>query len=269
MKQALYISSIAVALISAIMLIQFQSSAQALRAQLGAENATVVDQLEDRIVDRVAEFTGGWVDLGDVRRERNDTIGSNLANDQNAANRCAGVTGGALFVAVLASLFQPSVVRRRQLASVSFGCWLLGIVLPVLTITVSTEVKHLGKLILREETKSLILMLKKLSSQENWLMVTLIGAFGIGVPMVKSICQFLPEDFLNAHRFGSWLSRWSLVDIIVIGIAVAFFGGQGDSETQATIELGFWFFAGCGITSMLSGFIEEKSAYSRTAQAVG
>ncbi len=260
MKQILFISSIAVALISGIMLIQFQSSAQVLRAQLGTKNATVVDQVEDHIVDKVAKFTDGWVDFGGARRERNETIEAGSDNAQKAANRCALVAAGALFVAVLASLLQPAILRRRQLASVSFGCWLLGIVLPVLTITVSTDVQHLGKLILREETKSLILMLKKFSSQENWLMVTLIGAFGIGVPLVKSICQFLPEEFLKAHRFGGWLARWSLVDIIVIGIAVAFFGGQGDAETQARIELGFWFFAACGITSILSGFIDEKSA---------
>lgn len=258
MKLMLYMTSMAVAMFASLMLIQYQSSAQSLAGQLNSENATIMDQVGFRIQDRIAGLTDGWVDPGAERRERERNITAKADQDRRKAGFCALIAGAAMAISVLLSMLHPPSLRRRLMAVVSFVCWVMGILLPVLTITVSANVEHIGTLVLREETKSLLLMLEKLTSQENWLMVALIGVFGIGVPILKTACNFMPDELTQAHRFGGWLSRWSLVDVIVIGVAVAFFGGRGDSETYTTIGLGFWFFAGCGVVSILIGMMEGR-----------
>jgi uncharacterized paraquat-inducible protein A len=152
--------------------------------------------------------------------------------------------------AALVAVSLPDATRRRVFAVAGLSCWLLGVILPVLTITVQTEVPHIGQITLREETKSLLLLLQRLWVEKNVLLAVLIGLFGITIPLLKTTCQLLPDSAEFAHRLGGILAKWALVDVVVVGVIVAFLGGQEDAQTHAKIRLGLWFFAASGLMSV-------------------
>jgi hypothetical protein len=66
----------------------------------------------------------------------------------------------------------------------------------------------------------------------------LIGAFGIAVPLLKTTCKLLHDSGSYAPAVGKFLAKWALVDVVVVGVIVAFIGGRGDAETHADIRLG-------------------------------
>jgi hypothetical protein len=57
------------------------------------------------------------------------------------------------------------------------------------------------------------------------------------------------------------LARWALVDVVVVGVLVAFLGSQGDPEARADLRLGFWFFALSGLLSWVPTTRKNKAAY--------
>jgi len=252
MKAVSLIVAAAIALVAGTSVIHWQTKAETLRGLLIRENGLILNQVQYRLEDKLTNLTQGWLNPGAERRQRVDELESDSLEAQRWAIRCAWVNAGALALAAVVGLCLASAIRRKVFAGVSLYCWLLGVLLPVLTITVQTKVPHIGQITLREETKSLLLLVQRLWAEQNMLLVGLIGIFGIAVPLLKTTCQLLPDSAEYAHRFGGFLAKWALVDVVVVGVIVAFLGGRGDAETHAEIRLGLWFFAASGFMSVVA-----------------
>jgi len=99
-------------------------------------------------------------------------------------------------------------------------------------------VPHIGQITLREQTKSLLLLLHRLWAEQNLVLAGLIGAFGIAVRLLKTTCQLLPDSAATPPRSAnsSPNGRWWM--LLVVGVIVAFLGGRGNAETHADIRLG-------------------------------
>lgn len=264
MRSTFLIIAFVTALISGTSVIHFQTEAQTLRARLIKENGEIMNQVHHRLEDKVAQLTEGWINFGEDRRQR----ATELVQESEAANRAALIwawtTAGGLVVALLVSLSLEGAFRRRGLAAITLTCWMLGIALPVLTLTVEAQVTEpvdLGKLLLREESKSLTALLWSFWQNQDILMLSLVGAFGLLVPLVKTLCQFMPDDARGALATSKFLAKWSLVDVLVVGVIVAFLGSQGDKEAHAVFRLGFWFFAASGVLGVISSNLMKSNGW--------
>jgi len=271
MRTILLISAFAVALISGTSVIHFQTEAETLRARLVKENGEIINQVQHRLEDKVAKLTEGWLNIGGERRQRSDELNIGAQTSEMAALRWAWVSAAAFMVALVISFTFEGLSRRRTSAGVTMACWVLGLALPVLTLTLEAEVTNpvnLGKLLLREETKSLAALLLSLWEKNDVLMLTLVGIFGVVVPLIKTLCQFMPDHAHGALALSKFLSRWALVDVLVVGVIVAFLGSQGDKEAHATFRLGFWFFAASGVLSLASSWLSKTKEHPNRIKVI-
>jgi len=115
-----------------------------------------------------------------------------------------------------------------------------------------------------DKTQSIIGTAQQLLSDDHVLVAVLIVVFSVVIPVLKGLMLLvtlvLPPS-LKRHRVmlvNNLLSKWSMADVFVIAIFIAFLAGNGLQEDQglvdfsATLETGFWYFLGYCLVSILA-----------------
>ncbi len=118
------------------------------------------------------------------------------------------------------------------------------------------------------EKRSILGMMEKLWKDANYWPFILIFIFGIIVPLIKSGILFYIMLAKNPNskwqRFVSAISKWAMADVFAISIFVAFLGANAMESTKATLQPGFYYFAGyvilSGIVVALCGKMLSNSA---------
>ena len=115
-----------------------------------------------------------------------------------------------------------------------------------------------------DKTQSIVGTAQDLLANGHVLVAVLIVLFSVIIPVAKGlmllITLVLPPS-LKRHRLmlvNNLVSKWSMADVFVIAIFIAFLAGNGLQENQglvdfhATLENGFWFFLGYCLVSILA-----------------
>ena len=146
------------------------------------------------------------------------------------------------------------ILHTVSLVLLGFG-WTLDI----LHINISTH--FILNLNLFNEKRSVVGTLQSLWSSSNYWPFLLIFLFGIVIPLVKSgMIYYLlisKAPAVGYYRFITAISKWAMADVFAMSIFVAFLGANAMQNTNATLEQGFYFFAGyvvlSGVIAMLLG----------------
>jgi uncharacterized paraquat-inducible protein A len=157
-------------------------------------------------------------------------------------------------------------ITALLLILISFGLLIPGIFLPVLTIKGKLIMPLIGNIELGTETRSILGTVEYLWDTENYLVSCLIFIFSVTVPFVKGIL-LLFVLFPGSSRVKSVLltvirriGKWSMADVFVVGIFLAYLASASMQVFQATLEKGFYFFLGyCLISVLATEFIVLKS----------
>jgi uncharacterized paraquat-inducible protein A len=90
------------------------------------------------------------------------------------------------------------------------------------------------------------------------LLALLLFGFSVLVPFAKTLLV-AGTLFARTHHWslrGLHLShaigKWSMVDVFVVAVLVAFLASNGKGLTNAEIQIGLYFFAGYGLLSLLA-----------------
>lgn len=126
-----------------------------------------------------------------------------------------------------------------------------------------------------DKTQSIIGTAHDLYQQGHSLVAMLIVFFSVIVPLIKALLllslllPFSLDKKLALLWVSNGISKWSMTDVFVIAIFVAFLAGnglQGDRnlvDFEASIGNGFWFFLGYCVVSIagtqLVGFAAKKT----------
>ncbi len=113
-----------------------------------------------------------------------------------------------------------------------------------------------GEIDAYKKTRSIWGTVSELANNKNYLVAALIAVFSIVIPTLKLLMQ-LVYCFLPATKFKcvlgqlvQGLSKWSMVDVFVIALIVAYLAGNADGQMGELIRMhaelgdGFWFFTG-------------------------
>lgn len=124
-------------------------------------------------------------------------------------------------------VFRPLILL---VASISFG---LGISLPLM---------QFEKLYFFTETPSLISIIAGLWTDGEILLSIVVIAFSIVFPIIKLFTAF-QAVFLdeNASGWTAALAKWSMMDVLLVAIAV--FAAKTSGLANAISQPGLWFFA--------------------------
>lgn len=254
MKTFFYCIALCVGAIAGALSIHFQAGSDALR-NLGADRrGDPIEQAASNIEDRVAELTQGWVDPGSERRAWAEEVRVGALCSADAAERCALVAGVALIVAV-GFAFAADGSCYRRLTAAALGLWILGVVLPVLTVRVVANIEPIGEIVVKEETKSLVVVLMDAIRKSNWVSIIAIGVCGVGFPLVKTVLGLTEPGFSGIHRFAQALGRLSIVDLVVVGLLVAYLGSGEDPNMSTTLGSGAYFFGAYGLLMLVCWWI--------------
>lgn len=141
---------------------------------------------------------------------------------------------------------------------VSIALLIPGLMGELLTLRVSISVPLLGPQEVLNETRSILGTIANLAENGNGFVAFLILFFSVIVPVTKAILMAFvvlspaKEGSKRIHQFVSIISKWSMADVFVVGIFIAFFSLKTNENMHATLGLGFYFFTAYCLVSILA-----------------
>ena len=140
----------------------------------------------------------------------------------------------------------------------SFGCLVPGLFFPALTLDISPVLPFLGKMAIYHQTRSIIGTVRNLYDTGNLLVAGLILLFSVIVPFAKGLSLLYVLALKNApfrmplFRFVSMIGKWSMADVFVMGIFLAYLATGAAVGVTAQLHKGFWYFLGYCLLSVAS-----------------
>lgn len=114
-----------------------------------------------------------------------------------------------------------------------------------------------------DKTRSILGTARELHANNHLLVALLIVVFSVIVPLLKALILFavlLPVN-QNIKKTLLWtsnaISKWSMADVFVIAIFIAYLAGNGIQESRGLVDfeaqlgVGFWYFLGYCLLSIL------------------
>ena len=141
---------------------------------------------------------------------------------------------------------------------------ILGLINPILMVTIHKEVEHLGDVILSFESKGIMGSVYKLfESGENVVALTIL-LFSVIIPLLKIttlIFTLLFKQFKFAHHlvnFFKHLGKWSMIDVFVVAIFLVYLTSNQGEVSRAQIQIGLYFFLTYVILSMITTMLTQR-----------
>lgn len=143
------------------------------------------------------------------------------------------------------------------LTIVSLVLLIPGLRLPMMTITASIELMGTSREIFRQ-TQSILQAVKNLFNSGNVFVAGLILLFSVTVPVLKAIAFFViltlkkPVTRHQLYITVRSLSKWSMADVFVVGVFIAYLAAVATDNLNGIIEPGFYYFVGYCLVSNLA-----------------
>lgn len=114
-----------------------------------------------------------------------------------------------------------------------------------------------------DKTRSIIGTAQELYNNGHMPVALLIVVFSVGVPTLKALLLLVLNISMQDKTRSALLvvsnaiSKWSMADVFVIAIFIAYLAGNGIQESRglvdfkATLGVGFWYFLGYCLISIL------------------
>ena len=189
-------------------------------------------------------------------------------------NHFAGIITGALVlgtVAQIGALKLSSTTRgwvdarlAWHFALISAIGFAVGVSAPMLTMLAYSDVPVLGTVVLKHDTKSVISTIGALFTSRNHLLAFLLVTFSVVFPIIKlglMLSAMMPA-FGRYHavsvRLLTAIGKWSMTDVFVVAVLVAFLAMRGDEFSDAQLGVGLYFFAAYCLLSQTAAHIVAR-----------
>lgn len=141
---------------------------------------------------------------------------------------------------------------------VSLVCLYPGLVKPILSIKIGVDLPIVGSINLHDTKQSIIGTVKTLHRNNNTLVAFLILLFSVVVPILKAVLLLVVLLFKKLkgrqtlHKFVSVIGKWSMADVFVVGVMLAFLATRSDDNIHAQLHEGFYYFLAYCLISILA-----------------
>ncbi len=151
--------------------------------------------------------------------------------------------------------WEPFVADLIATALIFLG---VGLVAPILSLKAYATVPIIGEVILKYEVKSVMTTIDTLARSHNLPVAVLLAAFSVVTPLAKLLVAVavLQRRWPKWHRRGlafmHAVGKWSMADVFVVAVLVAYFAGSGDEYSEANLGVGLYFFAAYCLVSQFA-----------------
>ena len=141
---------------------------------------------------------------------------------------------------------------------------LLGLLTPILMVTIHKEVEYLGDVVLSFESKGVMGSISKLFENGDTIIALVILLFSVVIPLLKVIALLFVSLFAHnevAHtiiKFFKLIGKWSMVDVFVVAVFLVYLTANNAEVSRAEVEVGLYFFLAYVIVSMLVSLSADK-----------
>ena len=141
---------------------------------------------------------------------------------------------------------------------ISLICLYPGLTNPILTLEIGAELPLVGKMTFYERTQNIVETIETLFKENNEIVAILILFFSIVVPLLKAVILLVILFFkqvkkrLDLYRFVYAIGKWSMADVFVVGIFLAYLATKSNEGINAELEDGFYYFTAYCIISLAS-----------------
>lgn len=170
-----------------------------------------------------------------------------------------------LLAAMLLSFFLISLRAFTLFGSLSAMVTLvLGLITPILMVTIHKEVEYLGDIVLSFESKGVIGSIVKLWESGDVIVAIVILLFSVVVPVLKVFSLLVVSIFMEsrfAHgiiKFFKMIGKWSMVDVFVVAVFLVYLTANKGDVSRAEVEMGLYFFLAYVIVSMLVSLSADR-----------
>lgn len=140
---------------------------------------------------------------------------------------------------------------------VALICLAVGLSTPILSLEAGKELPVIGETVFQFKSKGVLTTIDALRQSGNGWLALLLLTFSVIVPLLKTALvgvtwwshdHHLSRKGLNlSHHIG----KWSMADVFVVAILVAYFANSGEDLTEAEVQVGLLFFAAYVLLSLL------------------
>jgi uncharacterized paraquat-inducible protein A len=141
---------------------------------------------------------------------------------------------------------------------ISLICLYPGLTLPILSIKIGAKLPLVGELVVHEAIQSIINTITTLHENDNSLVAFLILLFSVIVPILKALILLIVLFFKNIkqrlalHKFVAIISKWSMADVFVVGVFLAYLATKSEDSIEANLQEGFYYFLAYCLISILA-----------------
>jgi paraquat-inducible protein A len=141
---------------------------------------------------------------------------------------------------------------------ISVGLLIPGLMNDILSLEASFSIPILGKQTVLDEKRSILGTIGSLNENGHGFVAFLILLFSVLVPFAKALIMgfvALSRSRTASHRmhhFVGIIGKWSMADVFVVGVFIAYMSVKTNENMVADLHSGFYFFAAYCITSIVA-----------------
>jgi len=232
------------------------------------EDATlaIIDRLDaDKRMETVVQRLLEWLSFGLYQGGEDEVAQlADLKRLQQAYAASVHLMTLVFFALVPPFLFALWRVRRERgdvaygmlgAALVALG---VGLAAPILSVEASKSLPLVGETVFQFESKGILSTVQSLWGSGNAWLAALLLCFSVVIPVLKTSLVALTfwsdthHWSLRGFALSQHIGKWSMADVFVVAILVAYLANHGHGVTDAEVQAGLYFFAGYVVLSLVA-----------------
>jgi len=226
-----------------------------------SEKLSMSDNFKSKSKQVLETITFGWYPGHTEELDALGELKSKAENHDKLAYKYTKLFIATLVLMFLIHGFLKSKISLFAMLLVTVVALVTGWFAPILAIVAYQDIPVLGQTVFQFESKSIVSALLKLYESGQVAIAVVIFVFTLLTPIFKSIMMAVVLFSQSFHfsqksiKVLKAIGKWSMLDVFVIAILVTYFTTKSGGATDATLQIGVYYFVTYVISSMLLTYL--------------
>ncbi|MGJ8664259.1 MAG: paraquat-inducible protein A, partial [Marinicella sp.] len=220
-----------------------------------SEKLSMSDNFKSQSKNVLETITFGWYSGHTEELDSMKLLKEQAENHDKLAYKYTKLFIATLVLMFLLHGFLKSKISLFAILLVTAMALITGWFAPILAIIAYQDIPVLGQTVFQFESKSIVSALQKLYESGQTAIALVIFVFTILTPVLKSLMMLVILFSQNLHfsqksiKVLKTIGKWSMLDVFVIAILVTYFTTKSGGATDATLQIGVYYFVAYVISS--------------------